>query len=249
MQNKIANIPASTSISDNPSDSRLVTEKTIYDYVASGNDGKTRTLDAVDLNTITNTGFYSCNVCTNRPTENNGVMLVLKNGFSSDNLVQVYWTFVADVMWVRHKDLGTWKAWKKVANIDDLAGKQDTLTAGENISIVNNTISATGGGDKLKVLGSVSQYTAEHPLDLNTLDVGVYLIWVDAYGLNVSATYGGSTKTTMFNLNNNKVNNDHFINLYVLKKVEDAIPTANELILNFNKLNDLLLCAISFLIS
>ena len=123
LQNKVANILASTNISDTPSDSKLVTEKTIYDYIASGNDGKTRALDGVNLNNVTNTGFYSCNVCTNRPTENNGVMLVLKNGFSSDNLVQIYWTFVADVMWVRHKDLGNWKDWKQIMNSDDVDTK------------------------------------------------------------------------------------------------------------------------------
>lgn len=108
------------SISDSPSTVNVTTESAVYNYIASGNNGKTRTLDNVDLNTITATGFYSCNVCTNRPTANNGVMLVLKNGFASDNLVQVYWTFVADKMWVRHKDLGTWKDWKRLINDEEI---------------------------------------------------------------------------------------------------------------------------------
>lgn len=147
LQNKVANILAATDISDTPTDGKLVTEKTLYDYVASGNDGKTRKLDNIDLNTITNTGFYSCNVCTNRPTANNGVMLVLKNGFSSDNLVQVYWTFAADVMWVRHKDLGNWKQWKAVLK----TGEESVTDVQVNgTSIVQNQVANVDLTDYVK---------------------------------------------------------------------------------------------------
>jgi len=37
-------------------------------------------------------------------------------------------------------------AYKNIANKTELAGKQDTLTAGQNISIIDNVISATGSG-------------------------------------------------------------------------------------------------------
>lgn len=83
----------------------------------TGNYGKPKVLTSVDLNTINNTGVYSCDMCTNRPNNSNGVMLVIKNGGTSDNLVQVYWTFQNDTMWVRHKDLGNWKTWIKTNNL------------------------------------------------------------------------------------------------------------------------------------
>lgn len=136
-----------TTISDTPSDSKVTTESAIYNYVASGNSGKTRTLDGVDLNTVTATGFYSCNVCTNRPTANNGVMLVLKNGFASDNLVQVYWTFTADVMWVRHKDLGNWKSWESIVKNSQLADYVQTSNIVNNVTSTdtNKPLSANMG--------------------------------------------------------------------------------------------------------
>lgn len=122
-----------TSIADTPSNVKLTTESAIYNYIASGNNGKPRALSSIDLNTISATGFYSCNVCTNRPTENNGVMLVLKNALASDNVVQIYWTFTADVMWVRHKDLGNWKDWKKVINNEDLVTAINSSSTNDKI--------------------------------------------------------------------------------------------------------------------
>lgn len=119
-------VQKATSISDNPSDDKFPTEKALYNYIASGNLGKPRAIDNVDLDTVLATGFYSCNVCTHRPTENNGVMLVIKNAAASDHAIQVYWTFIADVMWVRHRDHGTWKAWTKVLVPADIEGKQNS---------------------------------------------------------------------------------------------------------------------------
>lgn len=124
---KVNKEDSATSISNNPSNDKWVTESALYNYIASGNGGKPRLLDNVDLNTVSATGFYSCNVCTNRPTDHNGVMLVIKNAMASDNVVQVYWTFTADVMWVRHKDLGNWKAWQRIYNKGDV----DTLFDGK----------------------------------------------------------------------------------------------------------------------
>lgn len=78
--------------------------------------GKPKALNGVDLNTITNTGVYSCDVCTNRPNNSNGVMLVLKNAGTSDNAVQIYSTFQNDKTYIRHKDLGVWKEWKSITS-------------------------------------------------------------------------------------------------------------------------------------
>lgn len=117
---KINDYLKALSISSTPSDDKFITEKALANYIASGNSGKPKHISGVDLNTILATGLYSCDVCTNRPTENNGVMLVIKNSGTSDNAIQVYWTYQADAMWVRHKDLGTWKAWDKVLKSNDL---------------------------------------------------------------------------------------------------------------------------------
>ena len=49
------------------------------------------------------------------------------------------------------------------ASTADLAGKQDTLVAGENITIENNVISATGGGDTNYVELTQAEYNALTP--------------------------------------------------------------------------------------
>lgn len=134
LDTKVNTTDKATSISTTPVDSKWVTEKALYNYIASGNGGKPRALDNVDLNTISATGFYSCNVCTNRPTEHNGVMFVMKNSLASDNVVQVYFTFQADVMWVRHKDLGNWKAWRRIYNKGDVDGLLEGKISGVKVA-------------------------------------------------------------------------------------------------------------------
>ena len=87
----------------------------------------------------------------------------------------------------------------KVANID-LSGKQDTLIAGDNITIVNNVISATGGGggsgsggSKIDILFDTPTTTSAwvNPVDV-TFDTTQYdLVTIDVTSYDGSDEYYG----------------------------------------------------------
>jgi len=75
--------------------------------------------------------------------------------------------------------------------------KQDTLTAGENIKIEDNVISAEGG---TTYLGQLTSFTETNPLDITNLKEGVYTIMynpangssTDTVSIYLKATYSGS---------------------------------------------------------
>lgn len=159
---KINDLLKALSVSATPTDDKFITEKALSNYVASGNGGKPKQIANVDLNTITATGFYSCDMCTNRPNNSNGNMLVLKNAGTSDNAVQIYWTFQNDTMWVRHKDLGNWKDWIKTNNLtasDILATNDQTIQ--ENIERIDEDVA-----DR-QITYLITEYPSE--LDSNAL--------------------------------------------------------------------------------
>lgn len=169
--NNIANILAALTISTSPVDTKLTTEKALYDYIASGNDGAPRALDGANLNNISNTGFYSCNVCTNRPTENNGVMVVIRNAPNEGNIVQLYMSFVADEFWIRHRDLSTWKPWVKVLKSDSVKTINGTSIVGSG-DIGISAVPASTTSDNGKFLRVVNGAASWQTVD--TMEGGVY---------------------------------------------------------------------------
>ena len=73
-------------------------------------------------------------------------------------------------------DLGT-----IITEHQDISGKQDVLTAGDNITINNNVISAKA--NEPYFLGNISDYTQQNPLDIQKLHVGYqYVISTPQFG-------------------------------------------------------------------
>ena len=93
---------------------KAVSEKALAQYIASGNNGAPRTMDGVNLNSVTATGFYFCNICTNRPVNANGIMLVGRYGGGHAYVWQQYNAFAEDKVFVRFRDNNTWKPWQRV---------------------------------------------------------------------------------------------------------------------------------------
>ena len=95
-------------------------------------------------------------------------------------------------------------------------------TAGDNITILNNVISATGG-DKF-YLGKASSYTQQNPLDLDELPLGEYILGIDNfsnsnnYRFYVKYTYNGTPLIGS-----------------VYRDMSGYIPMVNFIVFNYNK--------------
>ncbi len=114
-------------------------------------------------------------------------------------------------------------------------GKQDTLTAGDNITIENNVISASGGEEHY--LGNISDYSSSNRINLNDLDVGMYHLYIQngSYGTynfyfkaskdGVETTLDTSITTTYSTLYND-------IELCVYDKISDIV--SNQVVLEIH---------------
>jgi len=80
-------------------------------------------------------------------------------------------------------------AYKNIANKTELAGKQDTLTAGENITIVDNVISATGGGYGPTVV----QDTGNSTTDVMSQDATTKMVFQDGNVVRVKIGRNANT--------------------------------------------------------
>ena len=77
---------------------------------------------------------------------------------------------------------------------DELSGKQDTLIAGDNITISGNVISASGGGGNNVVEVTQAEYDAL--VSAGTLDLTALYVITDAAAINVSGFVATSAITT-----------------------------------------------------
>lgn len=73
------------------------------------------TLSGTDLNGVTATGFYSCDVCTNRPTECNGTLLVVQMQKNSRPVTQMYQTFGQNRLFIRQMTSNVWGVWVEMS--------------------------------------------------------------------------------------------------------------------------------------
>ena len=78
---------------------------------------------------------------------------------------------------------------------DELSGKQDTLIAGDNITISGNVISASGGGGGNNVI-EVTQAEYDALVSAGTLDLTALYVITDAAAINVSGFVATSAITT-----------------------------------------------------
>lgn len=117
---KINNTLKATSVSDSATDNKFITELALSEYIQSGNLGSPKRLGGENLNNINKTGFYYCDVCTNRPINSNGVMIVSRMVSTAAYVVQIYLAFTLDEMYIRFKDNTTWKSWVKYYNKNEI---------------------------------------------------------------------------------------------------------------------------------
>ena len=66
---------------------------------------------SIDLNTVTTTGFYYCNSCTNTPS-GNGYLFSHRN--SDKYMLHLFIPFGGGALYTRVRNNGTWNAWKEV---------------------------------------------------------------------------------------------------------------------------------------
>lgn len=96
-------------------------------------------------------------------------------------------------------------------------------TAGDNISIENNVISALSSGDATS-LGSSSQYTQQNPLDFTNKETGIYIIHWNSNNMYIQASYNNTTKTkTVDKPNYNSF--PFFGNMSIIEVVNKVTPT------------------------
>lgn len=105
-------------------------------------------------------------------------------------------------------------------------GKQDTLTAGTNITIdANNVISASGGN--CVYLGNASDYTQQNPLDLDELPLGIYLLGIENF--SIDNNYRFYIKYTY---------NDTPIVASVFRDMSGYVPMVKFITFNYNRKNE-----------
>jgi hypothetical protein len=84
-------------------------------------------LDNVDLDTVTNPGFYFCTDPSHDPNSNGDWchLIVTSPGTLSGNLTRIMQIYLSDhyddancYLWYRQNNNGTWTTWKKVARDD-----------------------------------------------------------------------------------------------------------------------------------
>lgn len=118
---------------------------------AFGLGGITAFLTSQDLNTITNGGgFYYCINCTNRPTSDNGYMLVMRN--DANNAMQWYYVYgTGSLIYFRQSVAGVWTGWRKFLGDNDKAA-----TAYSNGLMSNGAFGL--GGDTGLYSGSLNDF-------------------------------------------------------------------------------------------
>ena len=110
-------------------------------------------------------------------------------------------------------------------------------TAGENITIENNVISAIGGGSTT-YLGKMSDYsTQQTAINLDDLDVGIYTLIADSRYLYLKATYNNVVIEGNKNTGTDDYAN-HIMFLTIEQKAEDVTTSNNRLgYLSFLEMN------------
>ena len=117
--------------------------------------------------------------------------------------------------------------WELIGTTDiDLSGYQPLLTAGDNITINNNVISAKA--NEPYFLGNIADYTQQNPLDIQKLHVGYqYVIATPQFGkpqlsdLWVKVVYKGEEIVQKISVTSTDVHTHREIKLMMYKEIND----------------------------
>jgi hypothetical protein len=144
-------------------DADLLDGKEAEEFVQLDSFGRGVSISGIDLNGVTNTGFYQGNNLTNAPDGNFYYFLVIKNA-ESFIMQQAFALATGTENWIRFKISGTWQEWKKLwfegnhgagSGLD--ADKLDGLEADafhkktENITLNGKYISNNGQTEGISV--------------------------------------------------------------------------------------------------
>lgn len=90
---------------------------------------------STDLNNVTDAGFYDGQTLTNAPDAGWWYILVQQHSNGANWIVQTAWeldTASVDTMYVRWRRSGTWTAWRKIMNDNDLATEAEARAGSLN---------------------------------------------------------------------------------------------------------------------